>query len=65
MSQSLQNVHEDAYHLSKLKYPFALQECLSYDAQQQCENTDVSKKELKTHQDICNSFLWKSQDQAV
>ena len=41
------NVHEDVYHLSKLKYPFALEECLSHDAQQQYENTNESKKELK------------------
>ena len=39
--------HEDVYHLSKLKYPFALQECLSHDAQQQYETTNASKKELE------------------
>ena len=45
MSLSLQNIHEDVYHLSKLKYPVALQECLSLNgAQQQYENTN------KTHQ---------------
>ena len=44
----IKNVHEDVYHLSKLKYPFALQECLSLNgAQQQYENTNASKKELK------------------
>ena len=44
--------------LSKLKYPFALQECVSFNgAQQQYENTNTSKKELKTPQDIFNSFL--------
>ena len=33
---------------SKIKYPFALQECLSLNcAQQQYENTNTSKKELK------------------
>ena len=37
------------YHLPKLKYPFALQECLSLnDARQQYENTDASKKELNS-----------------
>ena len=30
-----------------LNTPFALQECLSHDAQQQYENTNMSKKELK------------------
>ena len=34
------------------EYPFALQECLSHDAQQQYENTNASKKELKLNQDI-------------
>ena len=48
LSLSLQNVHEDVYHLSKLKYPFALQECLSLNgAQQQYENINTSNKELK------------------
>ena len=62
----IKNVQEDVYHLSKLKYPFALQECLSLNgAQQQYENTNASKKEHNTHQDIFNSFLWKSQNQAV
>ena len=30
-----------------LKYPFASQECLSHDAQQQYENTNASNKELQ------------------
>ena len=34
-------------HSLHLPYPFALQECLSHDAQQQYENTNASKKELK------------------
>ena len=53
LSLSLQNVHEDVNHLSKLKYPFALQECLSLNgAQQQYENKNASKKELK----LANTF---------
>ena len=64
--KSLQNVHEDVYHLSKFKYPFALQECLSLNgAQQQYENTNASQKELKLTKTFSNSFLWKSQNQAV
>ena len=48
LSWLLQNVHDDVYHLSKLKYPFALQEWLSSNgAQQQYENTNSSRKELK------------------
>ena len=50
----IKNVHEDVYHLSKFKYPFALlQDCLSHDAQQQYENINASKKKRTlTHQDI-------------
>ena len=39
--------------MSKLKYPFALQECSSLNgAQQQYENRNTSKKELK----LANTF---------
>ena len=34
-------------HPLSYKYPFALQECLLHDAQQQYENINASKKELK------------------
>ena len=52
------------YHLSKLKYPFALQECLSHDAQRQYKNTMHQRKNLNSPRHF--QFLpLKSQDQAV
>ena len=69
MIKGIQNVHKNVYHLSKLKYPFALWGCLSLNhvngAQQQYENTNASKKELKLEKTFSIPFLWKSQDQAV
>ena len=44
LSWSLQNFHEDVYHLSKFKYPFALQECLSLNG------AHNSNMKTQTHQ---------------